>query len=197
MSKGGRIPINERADEMIEYFESREGITYESFSEDFDDYVTYLSVSEGPSSHIDEEGQRIRVTEADLAVASHFGNMVEEAEEIDWRNILEGTGQGLATVGLGAQFFRTGNPSWLTPGLITGYFAKNSIEDSYRDVKDAREAREEKEESLEDFHEDYPDIDSYEIEFEDLDDLDIPVSSVRPGELDEGMDDVVDSKTFQ
>jgi hypothetical protein len=182
---------------MIEYFESRENVSYSSFSEDFGDYVAYLSVSKGPASHIDEDDQNIRVTEADLAVASYFCEQVEEAEEIDWKNILEAGTEGLVTLGLGGQFLNTGSPDWLTPGLITGYFAKNSASEAYDDVKEAREARKEKNESLEDFAEDYPSIDSYEVEFEDLDDLDVPISSVRPGDMDEGMDDVVDSKTFQ
>lgn len=191
---GGRIPIDERADDMIEYFESRESVSYRDFSRVFDDYVTYLAVSEGPSSEIYEDDERIRVTEADLAVASHFGKMVEDAEDIDIRKMLKGTAIGAGTLGLGLKFLSTEDPDWLTPGLITGYFASNDLKDSYQDFMESREAKKERKSSLEGFEREYPGINGYEISFEDLEDVDVPVSSIRPGDMDEGVQELVDEE---
>lgn len=195
MSTGQRrpIPINERADDMLDYLESNDDISYSDFSSEFDDYIAYLAVDRGPSSNIDEDKGLVTLSEADLAIASHFGRKVEEAESIDVWKMLEAGSETGVTAAFTFQFFSTGDPEWLTPAAVLGYLSKEDLEEAYEDLRDSYKTRKQKKDSLGDFEDEYPDLDSYELDLVDLDDLDIPISSVRPENLHEDMSEVIDS----
>jgi len=193
MGRSRPIPINRRADEMLDYLESNDDVSYSDFSSEFDDYVAYLAVDRGPSSSIDEDKGLVTLSEADIAIASHFGRKVEEAESLDVWKMLEAGSESTVTAAFTFQFFRTGNPEWLTPAAVLGYLSKEDVGETYEDLRDSYKTRKKKKDSLGDFEDEYPDLDSYELDLVDLDDLDVPVSSVRPEDVHEDMSEVIDS----
>lgn len=186
-ARGSRVPINDRADEMIEYFESEDSVLYGDVVERFGDYVAYLAVERGPTSEVEDGSGRVQVTEADLAIASFLEDKLSEAEDIDVKQALEGGVSGLGALGSGGMLLRTGDPGWFVGGLLTGYYAKSKVEEVYEDIKERRSYREDRRESLEEFNEEHPDVEGYEVELEDIDDFDTSVSVVRPeSEMDAG-----------
>lgn len=176
---------------MIEYLDSRDGVVYGDLVDDFDDYVGYLAAREGPTSQIDMSDMSVEVTEADIAIASHLGRKVEEAENIDWRTFLEGTGETVGTLAFTGQFLRSGDPAWLSTAVVLGYLSKEDAVETYKELRNSWRARNKKEESVSGFRKDYPEIDMYDVRLEEIDE-DASVSSVRPEEIEGELEDVIE-----
>lgn len=178
---------------MVEYLDTRDSVLYEDFTEEFDDYVSYLAASEGPTSEIDMKNSRVSLTEADIAIASHLGRKVEEAADVDWRNILEAGAEGVSTLGFTGQFLRSGDPAWLSTAVVLGYLSKENVGDAYSNLSEARKAKKKMKSSVSSFRRDYPGIDSYTVALDEISD-DADVSAVKPQDLGEGLEDVLENE---
>jgi hypothetical protein len=181
---------------MVEYLDSRESVLYGDFSGEFGDYVCYLAAGEGPTSDIDMQDSRVSVTEADVAIASHLGRKVDEAEDVDVRNLLESGVESAATIGFTGKFLASGDPAWLSPAVILGYLAKEDVVEAYDDLRSSWAARRKKSSSVSEFRREYPGIDSYSVVLDDIDE-DAAVSAVRPEDMGEELQDVLGDKAFQ
>lgn len=178
---------------MAEYLDTRDSVLYDDFTDEFSDYAGYLAASEGPTSEIDMKDSRVSLTEADIAIASHLGRQVEEAADIDWRNVLESGVEGLGALGFTGQFLRSGDPAWLSPAVILGYLSKEDVGGAYGDLREARNARKKMDSSVSSFRKDYPGIDGYTVTLDEIDE-DADVSAVRPEDMGEGLEDVLGSE---
>lgn len=181
---------------MVEYLDSRDSVLYEDLSDEFGDYVSYLAAGEGPTSDIDMKNSRVSLTEADIAIGSHLGRKVDEAGEVDLRNLLESGIESAATVGFTGKFLASGDPAWLSPAVVLGYLSKDDVGETYEDLKKSFAARRKKKDSVSAFRRNYPEIDSYSVVLDDIDE-DAGVSAVRPEDMSEDLQDVLESKAFQ
>jgi hypothetical protein len=137
------IPVTESAEEIMEYVEENSAeASFGDFADEYGDFTVANMLHVGPNSVVKEDSEDVYLSDIDVALGSLA---VEEFEEHDLpkKRGLAGGALGIGAAGSAAAFLSSGDPIWLTNGILLGYGAKEPIEDFLREYSQKNEMKNE------------------------------------------------------